>query len=205
MRRSGDFRVGWLLILLVIFCLIGGFFWFAQEIFFGKKSENSSAKLNAGEKLLENPNNNLGARISVRGPIIAQEKHYSLAMTITQNSRNLTIWRGYDGEIFKQIQRTNSAKSFADFVGAIKRAGIATERKITDQGKGSKAGICASGQLIKFEILEKNSVKFSLWTTSCKSNPGNFGGEGENIKELFLRQIPNAQLEINRAKTELSK
>lgn len=203
MRRG---RPGVILIIILAIALIGGIFWLAKALIFDNNSgaKNSVEQLNDGEKLLKERGENLGLRLSVRGPIVAPENHYSLALTVKQDSRNLTIWRGYNGEIFKKIERKNSAKSFADFLAAAERAGIATEKN-SGQNEQNLAGICASGQLIRFEILEKNAAKFSLWTTSCNGISGNFGGAHNNLIELFLKQIPDAKKEINLAKNRLSK
>jgi hypothetical protein len=198
-----------LLIAIIAVVVIGGIVWGARSLFSGG-DQPVAETVSAGQKLLDKPSAETAVRMSVRGPITAQESHYSIAMTISQASRNLTIWRGYDGSIMTEESLANSAGSFADLTAALNRASFMEKLENVDE---ANAGICAVGQLIQFEILEyktdengKISEKSAekLWTTSCSNLTGNFGGLSANVIDLFLDQIPDARNRIAAAKNDLA-
>jgi len=210
MKRGGPTKLGiGLMVVIVAAVMIGGLFWVGKTLFGGQNGSTATTDtVSAGQKLLDKPTANTVVRMSVRGPITAQENHYSIALTVNQTSRNLTIWRGYDGTVLTQENLTNSTGSFSDLLAALNRAGFMKSNNTADTNQG----ICAVGQLINFEVLEnvrnlngtvsQKSVE-KLWTTSCEGLSGNFNGLASNVINLFLNQIPDAQNRIAAAKTQL--
>ena len=210
MKRGGPTKIGAILMILIMaVVLFGGFYLAGKFLLGGENQNNSGEEVNLGQQLLDKPNDKTAVRMSVRGPITAQEEHYSIALTINASARELLIFRGYEGKIMTQEKLENSKASFDDFLSALSRAGMAKE----SQNEENPQGICAIGQIIKFEIFENHqnengaisekSAK-SLWTTSCPGLTGNFDGLTANVIALFLDQIPDARNRISAAKNELN-
>ena len=201
MKRGGPTRLGiGLMVLVVATVMIGGLVWVGKTFFGGQNTSNSET-VSAGQKLLDKPTTQTTVRLSVRGPITAQEAHYSIALTINANSRNLVIWRGYDGTIITQENLTNSSGSFNDLLAALNRAGMMKENK--NAADTANQGICAVGQVIQFEVLDGEKSTQKLWTTSCQELQGNFDGLTANVIDLFLDQVPDARNRIAAAKDDL--
>ncbi len=196
MRRGQPTRLGMVLLaIIVIAVLVSGILW-AGRALFGNGS-SAPVEVNPGQKLLDEPNDNTKVRMSVRGPIIASEKHYSIVIVISQSSRSITSYRGYGGEVIETKTLDNTKPAFNDLIKALNRAGYMKENVSITQ---DPAGICAVGQLIQFEMLDgDNSVK-KLWTTSCAKLEGNFAGLDINVEQLLIDQIPDARKIIDRAK-----
>jgi hypothetical protein len=206
MRRGQPTKIGTvLLVIIVLAVVIGGITWISRALFSG---DAKPAEVNAGQKLLDQPSNQMLVRMSTRGPINANENHYSIVFTISVDQRRLTTYRGYDGSVIKDEKLGNTANAFNEFVAALSRAGFMKENTSDEPYDG----ICATGQLIFFEVLEyvtdgegnktEKSVK-RLWTTTCDKLVGNFAGLLVNIVDLFKAQIPDSQEVIDNAKKDV--
>jgi len=203
MRRGQPTKLGAILIIIVVIAIvISGIVWIGQMLFGGG---SGSQELNAGQKMLNEPNSQMAVRMSARGPVNASENHYSIVMTISPSSRQITTYRGYDGSVIRNERLGNTEAAFSDFLASLNRAGFMKENP-TDE---PTQGICATGQLIQFEVFEyvrneqgglvEKSVK-KLWTTSCDKLTGNFAGLLTNVVDLFKAQIPGSQAIIDDAK-----
>jgi hypothetical protein len=189
----------------VLVVVIGGIIWIGRALFGG---ESKPTEVNAGQKLLDKPNDQMAVRMSTRGPVNADENHYSIVFTISVGQRQLITYRGYDGSVIRDEKLDNTAVAFDDFVAALSRAGFMKENPSDDPYDG----ICATGQLIFFEVLEyvrdeqgnvtERSAK-KLWTTTCDKLTGNFDGLLINVVDLFKAQIPGSQAIIDAAKKEV--
>jgi len=207
MRRGQPTKLGTaLLIIIVIAAVVGGITWVGRSIF----NNNSKPKeVNAGQQLLDEPNDQVAVRMSVRGPVNAGENHYSIVMTISYNQRRITTYRGYDGSVIDDEKLSNTQMAMNDFLAALNRAGYMKENSTDEPNQG----ICATGQLIFFEIFEyvrdeqgnvTEELAKKLWTTSCDKLNGNFAGMLNNVINLFKAQIPDSQTIIENAKKEVS-
>ncbi len=206
MRRGQPTKLGRvLLIVIVVAVFIGALVWAGRALLGGNNTAKTD-EVNAGQKLLDKPTDQMAVRMSVRGPIVATENHYSIVMTISQTNREIVTFRGYDGEVIQDEKLGNNQAAFRDFLAALNRAGFMQETLNVDE---PNQGICAIEQLITFEVLEyqhddkgavtEKSAK-KLWTTSCPDLNGNFAGLVVNVEDLFIKQIPDARAVIDHAK-----
>lgn len=202
MRRGQPTKLGrTLLILILIAAVVFGVFWIGRSLL----NNSQSQEVNAGQKLLDQPSDQMAVRLSTRGPINASENHYSIVMTISADQRRITTYRGYDGSVIQDEQLDNTQLAFADLLAALNRAGFMKENP-TD---APDQGICATGQLIFFEVFEyvkdaqgntSEQSATKLWTTTCDKLTGNFAGLRDNVIALFKAQIPDSQAVIDNAK-----
>lgn len=133
---------------------------------------------------------NRGVSMTVRGPIVADEKFRSYQIVITGDQRQITSWEGYNqNDTIDNRTLTNDEKAYRQFVNALNYAGFIK----TDQVESDDTyGLCADGRVYDFEILAGSSVIDHRWTTNCGIK-GSFRGNGDAIRSLFIDQIPDAE------------
>lgn len=121
-----------------------------------------------------------------QGPIVAEEEHYRVNITIGRDSREIVVYRGYDEVKVASKTFSNSQGAFEEFLSAIDRAGFTTVRRTS---LDSEAGLCPTRRRY---VLESNydNKEFRRWTTDCREK-GDFGGVFATIRTLFRNQIPN--------------
>lgn len=195
MKRGGPTRLGIILIVLIFAAvIIGAIIWAGQNIF-GENTETS--QLSAAQKLLSKPDDETAIVLLVRGPITAQENHYSISAKISSSSRNLTIDQGYSGKNVVNQSFANSTNAFSDMMAVLNREGF-MNKQITNL---TTAGICANGQVLNFQIFDGSRKVGDLWSDSCGDN-GTFAGNSSVIQTI-LGQIPNSNDTITKAKATI--
>lgn len=138
-------------------------------------------------------------RMTLRGPIVANEDFRSYQITITPNSRTLTTYAGYSNKVVDQVSLPNTVKAYDEFVHALDKANLAQGRAFEGE-KNNLSGICASGRLINFEIIKDNEVVKNLWTSNCKRSPGSLNASSRVLGDLFRAQIPESRELIREVK-----
>lgn len=130
-------------------------------------------------------------RMTVRGPIVADEDFRSYTVTVSPSGREMTSFAGYDTRTVDSVTLSNTTDAYTQFVGALNRASFSTGRTLSDTANNTD-GVCATGRLYTFEILEAQSTVSKLWTTSCSRGSGSFRGDAAAVRTLFLEQIPTS-------------
>lgn len=151
-----------------------------------KKKETPTVSLTSQ---LLNTDDGRSVSMEVRGPIVGDEAFRSYQMTISPMSRSITTWSGYDhSNIIDSETLTNDTKSYDEFVHALDYAGYIKTDKVDIH---DTSGLCANGRVYTFTIAAGADSLDDRWTTNCGIK-GNFRGNGTAIRQLFLKQMPNA-------------
>lgn len=124
---------------------------------------------------------------SQEGPINAIENHRSVKITVSQTSRNITVFAGYQGQVLSTQTLPNDVDSYGAFLAALNRASFARERRL--DANASSASVCPTGNRIHYVIVNDNKEAMNLWSGSCTT--GSFGGNPSLTATLFRAQIPN--------------
>ena len=127
------------------------------------------------------------AKFTVSGPIVADEKHQSVRITIDKSSRKVEILKGYKNIVDKTQTLPNSAEAYGAFLAALKAAQFANYR----QNNADIRTSCVTGNRYNFELSAIGTKKVDSWTTSCNGKSGTFAGDASNTAQLFRAQIPN--------------
>ncbi len=189
MRNSRIIPVA--LILIIIAVAIAALVSLARAVFFANSSQTSS-QVDISQSSLLNTAINHSVTMTVRGPIVSNEKFNSYKITITPTSRNLTIYSGYLGAVQNQISLDNNTPAYEQFVYALNRANYVKNSEFTGDQNDTR-GICAIGDLYQFSVLKDNSSVKTLWTTTCNNERGSLGVSYVSLSSLFIEQIPNGQ------------
>lgn len=130
-------------------------------------------------------------RMTVRGPITADEEFHSYQIEISPIGRRMATYSGYQERVIEDERYSSSTTAYVEFVHALSRAEFTREASLSDEQDDTR-GACADGRLYTFEIMQAQSVDKSLWTTSCRDLPGSFAGDAPEARRLFLGQIPDS-------------
>lgn len=149
----------------------------------GNDSQSSDT---AVPKLADAASSSSDFRFSESGPIIAEENHYRIDITISRDSRSVVVYRGYNNVQVASQNFGNSEAAFSDFLSALDRAGYTNERRTKYE---TEAGLCPSRSRYVFSS-DQFDEDFRRWTTDCVEK-GNFGGNFGTMSALFRDQIPD--------------
>jgi len=131
-------------------------------------------------------------RLTVRGPIVANENFRSYSITITPDSREMITYEGYLDNQIDRKRLDNNTKAYTELVYALDKRKMMDGKDLTDE-QNNLRGICASGKIYKFETIKNNSVVKSLWTSDCSGSKGSAQANVNEILDMFLKQIPDGK------------
>ena len=146
-------------------------------------------QVNALKQALLATDTSRGVKMTVRGPIVAQENSRSYQIKITPNSRTITTYKGYLGEKIHTRQFDNNLEAYTQFVNALDKANLPKGKPFE---KDNLYGICATGVVTEFDVLQNDQSIAHLWTSTCKGSRGSLDASVDQNKNLFLAQIPDA-------------
>lgn len=130
-------------------------------------------------------------RMTVRGPIVADENFRSYQITVDPSSRNLTTYSGYLDNMIDQKTLDNNTKAYDQFVHALDKANLAKGKQF-EGDKDDTRGICATGRVYEFDIMDSGNVVKHLWTSTCRGSKGSLDASVTQVSDLFYAQIPDA-------------
>lgn len=193
MDRSGIRRIVPILLVLIIVGLVIAALVSIGRTFFGGggASPSPTPQVNVGKQALTSTLADRSVRMSVRGPLVADENFHSYTVTVAPDSRNLTTYQGYSGQAIDTSQLANTPVSYEQFVHALDRARLMDGTPLTGDANDTR-GICATGMLYQFEVLQGSNVVQSLWTSTCAGSPGSLKANLPQVQRLFTAQIPDA-------------
>lgn len=174
------------LVLIVIVIAVAALFSVGRSIF---GSDDAEEVVNTGQEALLNTSLDRSVRLTVRGPIVADEDFHSYTITATPTSRTLTTYQGYLDNQVDQVQLPNNSRSYEQFIYALDRASM-MEASALEGDSNDVRGICATGRVFEYEVLQASNVIKKLWTTSCKQIKGSQKADNRRLSELFRVQIP---------------
>lgn len=153
-------------------------------------SEKISDTVDAGEKALIEMTNKSAIRMTVRGKIVANEEFKYYEITLKPQTREIKVLSGYNGEVVASRSYENNWEAYTEISYALKRIGMMKGRAFIGDEDDTR-GVCPSGELTTFEVLDGGRTIKRLWLTSCKNDQKSFNGEHKKVSELILMQIPD--------------
>lgn len=193
-----------ILVLIVIAIVIAALVSVGRAIFGGN---TQSAVTDAGRTALLTTSLDHSVQMTVRGPIVANENFHSYQVTVNPTSRSMTTYQGYLQQTLGSKNYDNSTNAYEQFVYALDKAAMMNGDELTGD-KNDIRGICATGLVYEFEVLQNNNSVKRLWTSTCKGSLGSFKASVQQVSNLFLAQIPDSSTLLSTLKlgntTELS-
>lgn len=152
--------------------------------------KNTSSKEDAGKTALLSTSANRSVRLTVRGPIVAEEKFRSYEVTVSPDSRSMTTYEGYLDKQLTHKKLSNNYRAYEEFVYALDKRKMMDGKQLNDQ-QNDLRGICASGKVYMFETLLDGEEVKTLWTSDCGGSKGSAQANVQEVLEMFLKQIPD--------------
>ncbi len=207
MYRSSSSRVipliifGVVLIALIIGLISAGRFLFGGN---SKKTEETKSIVQSARDELLKITTERSVRMTIRGPIVADENFTSYQVSVSPTARVYTVFDGYLDVVRENKSYENNNKAYEEFVYALDKAAITKPGKYNEEQASDLRGVCATGRLYEFEFLDGGSVKKHYWTSTCKGSPGTFGASVTQVTNLFAKQVPEVRLEFLDSSNQLS-
>lgn len=178
-----------ILVLIVVAIAIAALVSAGQAIFGGDKTDQ--AQIDVSREALLNTSLSHSVRMTVRGPIVADENFRSYQVVIDPSNRSLATYSGYLDQTIDAKQYSNNAKAYEQFVYALDKANLVKGEELKE--KSDTRGICATGNVYEFEVLNNGTAVKKLWTSTCKGSAGTLKASAQQLESLFHAQIPDSK------------
>jgi hypothetical protein len=196
MYKSSSSRVVPIVLVLIVVAIAIAVLVSVGRAIFGGNSAQETAKVDLGVESLLNTAVDRSVRMTVRGPLVADENFRSYQIAVDSSSRRLTTYSGYLDQTIENVELGNNTKAYEELVYALNRANLMKGTEL-DDAKNDTRGICATGRVYEFEVLQGNSVIKRLWASTCKGSPGSLKANLTQIQKLFTDQIPNSKKNLS--------
>lgn len=182
-----------IIVLIVIAVAIAALVSVGRAVFGG--GDQQPALTDSSQEALLNTSAERSVRMTVRGQIVADETFRSYQMVVTPSERILTTYAGYLDSPIESKRLANNVKAYEEFVYALDKAALTKGTPFTGELDDIR-GVCASGQVHEFEVLDGTTVVKRLWTSTCKGSPGSLKASVKQLEGLFIQQIPDARKQL---------
>jgi len=179
-----------ILVLIVVAIVVAALVSIGRVIFGGGEGPVDQSQVDTGKQALLNTASDRSVQMTVRGPIVANENFRSYRITVNSLNRTMTTYAGYLEQPIDNKTLDNNAQAYEQFVYALDKANMVNGEAFTGE-KDDTRGICATGRVYEFEVLQNDEVVKRLWTSTCKGSPGSFRASVSQVSDLFLDQVPD--------------
>jgi len=177
------------LAIVVIIIAIAGLVALARLLFTGGTSRTATPDVNIAQQQLLTTTDGRAVSMTVRGPIVADEDFRSYRIIISPNERKFEAFTGYLATVTDHHTLANNTAAYDQFVHALDKANMVSGKEL-DGEKNNVLGICATGKVYEFAVLNAGKAEHMFWTSTCKGSPGSLQGSAAQLSDLFLTQIP---------------
>lgn len=185
------------LVVVVIIIAITALVSLARVVFFSGTPSAPAAVVDTSQSSLLNTSAGRSVSMTVRGPIVADEKFRSYKIDISANDRTIKTYSGYLDTVIDRTSLGNNVASYDQFVHALDKANLTKGKQLIGD-KNDTRGICATGSVYDFAIYSGADVVKDLWTSSCSGSSGSLNASVTQLSSLFTNQIPGASAQISK-------
>lgn len=178
-----------ILTIVIIIVAIAGLVALVRVIFSGATTR-TSPEVNMTQQHLLTTAEGRAVNMVVRGPIVADEDFRSYSITISPTTRQFQAYTGYLDTVTSQESLPNNTAAYDQFVHALSKANLAAGVPF-EGDKNNTLGVCATGKVYEFNILNNGESEEMLWTSTCGGSQGSLKASALQLSQLFLNQIPN--------------
>lgn len=179
------------IILIVLVALIAGLVTVGRYLFAGNgqhTSQQDQQKTASAELLKTDASRSV--RMTVRGPIVADQKFQSYQIQVSPANNTYTVYQGYLDSVQSSQSYQNNTAGYTQFVYALNEAALTHPGKYSENEASDVRGICATGRVYDFAIMNGSDIVDHYWTSTCKGSPGTLGANLSQVTNLFVKQIP---------------
>lgn len=184
------------LVVVIIIIAIAAIVSLARAVFFSG-TQNTSTVTDISRDALLNSSVGHSVSMTVRGPIVADEKFHSYKIDISSDARTIKTYTGYINTVVDQTSLGNNVAAYEEFVHALDKADLSKGTQF-DGDKNDTRGVCATGSVYDFAVVNNGETVKNLWTSTCGGSKGSLDGSVTQLTSLFVRQIPGADVLIRK-------
>ena len=179
---------------IIIFLLVvTGLIWLLVVLFQSVFSNgNSTTSSTLKVSLMSYANTDAAASMYIDGPVVANQDHNAVHITVDRNQTSIEVIKGYDGQVVAQQTLPNTQASYLEFLSALDKAGYTKGKN--DPALQNDKGSCPLGNRYIYTLSSGSKEILHHWTTSCSNGGGTYGGGSSLTRQLFMRQIPETVL-----------
>ncbi|HJQ07888.1 MAG TPA: hypothetical protein VJ836_00220 [Candidatus Saccharimonadales bacterium] len=126
-------------------------------------------------------------RLTLDGPIIADQVHQAVRISVGRNQNKIELIQGYQNQVVQEKTYPNNEDAYHVFLRALQLLGYT--KGSDDPARADERGQCPTGQRYVFEVINDSSSVQRFWSTSCGG--GTFGGNTNAVRDLYRKQIPD--------------
>ena len=193
MNRSGFQRlIPIILVIIVVIVAVAALISLGRTMFGGGDEQASPLATStavSGKKALVNTTGEYSVKMTWRGPITADENFRSYAISVANDARNMTTYKGYVGTQIDAVTLDNNNDAYTQFVYALDRAKLMDGTPLNDDENDTR-GICATGSVYEFAVMQGTKTIQKLWTSTCRGSLGSLTANLAQVNRLFQQQIP---------------
>lgn len=174
--------IGFILLMIIVVAIIAS----------GGDSKKTSKTASNAVTLKSLPNYaNTGATVSLttQGIVNGDDIHNSIRITVGENERVLQIINGYNNQVVSSKVYSNNPAAYDVFLRSIGGQGFLSRLKTKTPVSDNENGYCPLGFRYVYELNQGEDDLSRLWSSSCGSKIGTFGGNASTIQRLFQLQI----------------
>lgn len=146
-------------------------------------------------RLADYVNSGSSAHYIVDGPVNAEQDHQIIKIDVDADEVLLTVYSGYQGTVINQDRFPNNTDAYTVFLKSLQTQGFTQAN--TDPSLKDERGVCPLGQRFIYAFDNGTKETIRSWSTSC--GDGTFKGKKGAVRELFQRQVPDYDQQVNTA------
>ncbi len=185
-----------ILVIIIIVIAVTALVSLARAVFFSGDAAQP-AEVDTSRQALLNTADGHRVTMTVRGPIVADEEFNSYTIAVSPANRSITTYTGYLDTVVDQQTLGNNTAAYEQFVFALDKANLAKGKELSEE-QNDVRGVCATGRVYEFSIINGSDTVKKLWTSTCRGSAGSLNANVDQLRELFTVQIPDASRVINR-------
>lgn len=175
-----------LIVILVIAAIVS-----VVRIMTSNNQQPATDVVDTSNKSLLATDSNRSVNMTVRGKIVGNESFRSYRIVVRPNERTFVRYKGYLEQPLVAKKYDNNTRAYEEFVYALSRGSLAKGTALTGEADDTR-GVCASGIVYEFEIVDGSRIVKRLWTSSCTDVKGSLVGNVAQLQQLFVDQVPEA-------------
>lgn len=185
-----------LLVLVITIVIVAAVIAVGRALFFsgGETQQDNTTQNQATstQESLLSTDSGRAVRLTLRGPLVADENFRSMRITVSPSSRSVATYEGYLDKQIAAKSYGNSVRAYEEFVYALGRREVTKSRQVNDEQNDTR-GICATGKLYEFELLENDTPVERLWTSDCRGSKGSLLANLTDLVDMFQKQVPDGK------------
>lgn len=137
--------------------------------------------------LVQQADKNSEVRLTIQGPVVSEQEHRRVVISVTRNEARLQIIHGYQNTVASTSVFTNNEAAYAEFLSALDLLGFT--RGDDNEALSDDRGHCPTG--IRY-VLQASGTDLNTryWASTCRDE-ANSAANVSTVRTLFEAQIPN--------------